>query len=122
VDPDRIHPVTKEKGSPRIFFVRKDEEYHQGCDYVIRETRSQRRVKIGTDLGRPMFSDDRDETIADHAYDALRYLVSSRPPVATVAGKKMHYNSFKAVRQRTLDFKRRGGFRMLARQARRQHA
>jgi hypothetical protein len=39
-------------------------------------------VKIGTDMGRPVFSDERDPNVSDHAYDCVRYLVASRPPIA----------------------------------------
>lgn len=81
VDPDRIHPFTHTRGAPRLFFVTKTDEYPQGCYHVLRETRSQRRVKIGTDLGRAIFSDERDPDIPDHAYDPLRYFIASRPPV-----------------------------------------
>lgn len=79
VDPDRVNPFTGEKGAPRVFFIKVTDAYPQGCYHVLRETRSQRRVKIGTDLGRPVFSDERDPTIADHAYDPFRYFVASRP-------------------------------------------
>jgi hypothetical protein len=81
VDDDRVHPFTHQHGAPRLFFVKRSDAYPQGCYHVLRETRSQRRVKIGTDLGKPIFSDERDETIPDHAYDPLRYFIASRPPV-----------------------------------------
>jgi hypothetical protein len=80
VDPERINPFTKSHGSPRLFFVQASESWPQGCHNVLRETRSQRRVKIGTDLGRPIFSDERDPDVVDHAYDALRYFLASRAP------------------------------------------
>jgi hypothetical protein len=79
VDPDRIHPITKQRGSPRLFFVKVNSGYPQGCFHVLRELRAQRRVKIGTDLGRPMFSDERDPSIPDHAVDPVRYFLASRP-------------------------------------------
>jgi hypothetical protein len=81
VDADRVHPFTHQHGAPRLFFIKRNDAYPQGCYHVLRETRSQRRVKIGTDLGKPIFSDERDDSIPDHAYDPLRYFIASRPPV-----------------------------------------
>jgi hypothetical protein len=53
--------------APRgLFFVRNNDTYPNGVLHILRETRAQRRVKVGTDLGRPIFSDERDPNIADH--------------------------------------------------------
>lgn len=74
----RIHPITKEMGMwPRLFFITRTKDYPQGCDHVIREIKSQKRVRIGTENGKPIFSDDRDDGVADHAYDWLRYLIAA---------------------------------------------
>ena len=81
VDPERIHPITRERGSPRLFFLKRSESYPQGCMHSLKQIRAQRRVKIGTDLGKPIFSDERDDTITDHAYDPTRYFIASRPAV-----------------------------------------
>jgi PBSX family phage terminase large subunit len=81
VDPEHLHPITREKGSPRLFFVRKSSEYPNGCDRTILELKSQKRVKIEEAGGRDVYSDDRDDTVPDHAYDALKYFVISRPAV-----------------------------------------
>lgn len=83
-DPEHIHPVTKAKGAARLFFVKRSDDWPNGIVHALRETRAQRRVKIGTDLGRPIFSDERDPDIPDHAYDCVRYEIASRPPVAPV--------------------------------------
>lgn len=83
-DEDRIHPVTRQRGSARLFFVSANDRYPQGVYHALRETRSQRRVKIGTDLGKPVFSDERDPDIVDHAYDPVRYFIASRPPAPPV--------------------------------------
>jgi hypothetical protein len=48
--------------------------------HALKQTRNQRRVKIGTDLGHPIFSDERDPDITDHGYDPVRYMIASRPP------------------------------------------
>lgn len=78
VDPERIHPITKQPGSPRLFFVKRSDQYPQGCFHAIRQLRSARRVKIGTDLGKAVFSDERDPTVPDHALDPTRYFLASR--------------------------------------------
>ena len=79
IDPRHTNPFTKELGSPHLFFIKKTATYSQGCDFIIRETRAQRREKIGTVDGEPRFSDDRDEEIPDHGYDIVRYFVAARP-------------------------------------------
>lgn len=111
VDPERIHPVTKQKGAPRLFFVKRSAEYPQGCDHVIRELRAQRRERLGTDLGRPTFSDERDMKIADHAYDAVRYFVASRPPVAQEMAKRWSQKSWYGRREQALKWKKLARYR-----------
>jgi hypothetical protein len=81
VDPEHTHPVTREKGAPRLYFVRKSGDYPNGCDRTILELKSQKRVKIEEAGGRDVYSDDRDDTVPDHAYDALKYFIISRPAV-----------------------------------------
>lgn len=100
VEPSRVHPITRTLGSPRLFFVRANPQYPQGCVHAIQQTRSQRRVKIGTDLGRPLFSDERDEGITDHAYDCVRYLIASRPPVFVEQGATATPGTFAFAQQR----------------------
>lgn len=97
VEADRVNPFTRTRGGPRLFFLKRSDAYPQGCYHVLRETRGQRRVKLGTDLGRPVFSDERDPDVVDHAYDTLRYMIASRPgvPPPAVEGNG---NSFSAVR------------------------
>jgi PBSX family phage terminase large subunit len=87
VDPEHVHPITREKGAPRLFFVRKGEGYSNGCDRVITELKAQKRVKIEEAGGRDVYSDDRDDTVPDHAYDALKYFVISRPAVMREAAQ-----------------------------------
>lgn len=76
MDPDHKHPLTGKLGAPRLYFIEKTSAYPNGCFELIRETRSARRIKIGTQDGRDIFSDDRDTAIVDHAYDNLRYRVA----------------------------------------------
>jgi len=81
VDPSHTHPVTRELGSPRLFFLRKTSAYPNGCERAMLELRSQKRIKVEEAGGRDVYSDERDDSVPDHAYDALKYFVVSRPPV-----------------------------------------
>jgi len=99
VDPTRIHPITKEKGSPRLFFLKASQDYPNGISHGLRELRAQTRKKIGSDNGKPLYSDDRDDKIPDHAYDNYRYMIASRPAVASVPGRVLDPNSFEAIRR-----------------------
>ena len=67
----RLHPITHEKGFwPRIFFVKKTQDYPNGCDHAIKQIQNQMREKVGVDVnGKAQFSDERSENIVDHAYD-----------------------------------------------------
>jgi hypothetical protein len=120
VDPLRIHPITHQPGSPRLFFVKRTDTYPHGCDEILRDTRSQRRVKIGTDLGRPVFCDERDPAVRDHGYDVLRYLIASRPPIAPLAlqSRKSSRSTFNAVFQRHLRYVNSSAFKSMGLRAR----
>jgi hypothetical protein len=85
VDPTRIHPIYRTRGAPRIFFLQRTPHYPQGCYHVLKELKAQRRKRIGMDMGKPIFSDERDPAVIDHAYDNIRYLVASRPGAPVVS-------------------------------------
>lgn len=69
IDPNRKNPFTGELGAPRLYFLTRTPEYELGCYQSVRQLRAQRRVRLGTDLGKPTFTDERDENVTDHAYD-----------------------------------------------------
>jgi len=79
IDNGHRHPVTGQFGAPHLYFIQANDEYPHGCDKVIAELKAAKRVQIGESNGKPIFSDERDPTIADHALDALRYYVVSHP-------------------------------------------
>jgi hypothetical protein len=106
IDPTHTHPITRAAGAPRLYFVRRSAAYPQGLYHVLRETRSQRRVKVGTELGKPIFSDDRDDTVADHGYDPVRYLIASRPSLLPSASGAPD-GSFAQIRRRLIAPRRR---------------
>lgn len=100
VDPDHIHPITKKRGAPHLFFLVASDNYPHGCRHSIREVRAQRLKQIGVVSGKQQFSDDRDPKIPDHAYDCVRYIVASRqaPPVSEL--KKPDPMSYKEVEKK----------------------
>ncbi len=102
----RIHPITKEMGMwPRLFFITRTAEYPQGCDHIIREIKAQKRVRIGTENGKPIFSDERDDSIADHAYDWLRYLIAAgiAKPKALVTNTRTQQTFAEVLAERKRD-------------------
>lgn len=122
VEVERIHPITKEKGFwPRIFFVKKSQDYPNGCDQVLRQLKSQRREKLGTDNGRPIFSDERDMKIPDHAYDCVRYFIASQPPVPHSIPKKYAANSFLGHRARAIAYRKKHSLANRAKAAKAQY-
>lgn len=107
LDPKHTNPFTREKGAPHLYFITKSAEYPLGCSQIVKQTRSQRRLRLGTELGKPIFSDERDDKIVDHAYDVVRYFIASRPPAAVTAAQAQNPMSFAQVRLRTLRFHKR---------------
>lgn len=89
IDPEHYHPITKEKGAPHIYFVQaNEEEWPHGCNHVISEIRNAKRKQVGENDGKPIYGEDRDESIPDHALDPVRYVVNSHPIAATVPVEK----------------------------------
>jgi hypothetical protein len=89
VDPYHHHPLTKELGAPHIYFVRFDpDEYPHGCNHAISEIRNAKRQQVGENDGKPIYGDERDESIPDHALDPVRYIVNSHPIAATIPVEK----------------------------------
>jgi hypothetical protein len=94
-----IHPISGAEDSPRIYFIKRSVEYPQGCYHAISELQSQRRKSLGYIDGKEIFCDDREDSVADHAYDCIRYLVAMhgsgrkeparKPPERTIAWYKM---------------------------------
>ena len=76
-DPSAINPITGKLGSPKIFFIKKSLSNPMGCYHVIRETKGQKKSLLDTINGRPIYSDDRDDSVTDHSYDCLRYYCAS---------------------------------------------
>jgi hypothetical protein len=71
------HPTTGDLNAPRLYFIKKTDDYPNGCYFSILQLQSQRRKLLGTDNGKPIYIDDRDENVTDHAYDPTRYFVAA---------------------------------------------
>jgi hypothetical protein len=56
-------------------------------------------VKIGRDLGKPVFSDERDPGIVDHGYDLVRYAIAARPSVPTAKSNQGGVGTFSGARR-----------------------
>lgn len=61
---------------PSLCFIKKSPEYPYGAYHAITELQSQRRKTLGYFDGKQIFCDDREESVADHAYDCVRYFVA----------------------------------------------
>jgi hypothetical protein len=70
------HPITSESPAPRIYFIKRSVEYPNGAYNAISELQSQRRKLLGYTDGKAIYCDEREESVADHAYDPLRYFVA----------------------------------------------
>lgn len=71
------HPLTGELNSPRIYFIKQSSTYPNGMFHTLREISSQKKEFLAEINGKKVYSDKRDESITDHAYDTFRYFVAS---------------------------------------------
>lgn len=72
VDPDRIHPLTERRGSPRLFIF-------NTCENLIREFPRYRWRRLRTAEQGARNLPEEPLGVDDHALDALRYFLMSRP-------------------------------------------
>jgi hypothetical protein len=84
-DPMHRHPITGELGAPHLYFVKKSPDWEHGAAHAIVEVRAAKRTQVGESDGKPVYGDDRDRLIPDHALDVVRYIVNSRPLAASTA-------------------------------------
>jgi len=81
IDPERIHPSTKKKGAPRIF-------YFDTCPQAADDTEGYKWKKIS-----PTSENDPEEKPRkkdDHVLDPIRYIVMSRPDIKQASAHKTH--------------------------------
>jgi hypothetical protein len=87
-DPNHRHPITEELGAPHLYFIKANDEWPQGCSHAMKEIRSAKRLSIPgmENDGKPVYGDERDPAIPDHALDCVRYVVNSRPlPASSIS-------------------------------------
>ena len=70
------HPLSGSSPAPGIYFVKRSEEWPNGCNKIITELPSQRRKLEGYIDGKAFYSDERQDGVADHSYDCVRYLIA----------------------------------------------
>lgn len=94
------HPISGRVGAPRMYFIEAAPEYPYGCNEVIKQTRDARREKLTEIDGKPIYTDDRVKSDADHAYDPARYYVAAhiKAPVGRIAPTSE--TSFNGARKR----------------------
>lgn len=71
-----VHPLSGIRSAPGIYFIRKRSEHNYGCYNAIEQLMAARREVLGSENGRVIYSDNRDEGVTDHAYDPIRYFVA----------------------------------------------
>ena len=104
---NRRHPITKEENAVGLYFIKRTANYQQGCYHAINEIQSQRRKLLGYVDGKAIYCDEREESIADHSYDCVRYFVAAHGNPLAIPSKEPPRFSFKfykmmAQRQRQL--------------------
>jgi hypothetical protein len=94
------HPLTGEEGAPAVYFIKRTSQYPQGCHHIISETNSQKKKLLAEINGKKIYSDDREDSIADHAYDTFRYFAAMHLSQRASAKPKARPNSFIAFQNR----------------------
>ena len=108
LNPSVKHPVTGAENSPRMYFIQRGENHPNGCYHVIRETQAQTRELLGHENGKPIYGDEREKTISDHAYDPLRYFCSIKAFHKESTSRVIREGSFFAVAQEIRKLKKVG--------------
>jgi hypothetical protein len=116
------HPITGQPGASRIYFIKRPADkpdYPLGVREAILQTKAQKRLQIDTINGKPIFSDERDDRVIDHAYDPVRYFCAMHPfwsksvRVTVPQGSFFHLrNKLKAMKSSGMDKKIFGDVRM----------
>lgn len=113
INPSLEHPITRKPGSPRIFFLRRNSKglYPAwGVNEAILQTKAQKRLQLDTINGKPIFSDERDEGVTDHAYDPVRYFIAMHPFWSKPNRINAPSGSFMDLRRKLKAMKKSGEF------------
>lgn len=95
-----VHPINGRIPAPGVYFMKQSKEYPNGCNHIIRETKSQKKELLDTINGQPIYSNERDKNVVDHAYDTFRYYISIHQMPGFELKTKPHYMAFKEVLKR----------------------
>lgn len=87
------HPITGASPAPGVFFVKRSAEYTNGCNRVITEVPAQRRKLEGYIDGKAYYSDERQDGVADHSYDCVRYLIALHGTAKSIAPRRPKPNT-----------------------------
>ena len=79
IDKAHRHPITGQLGAPHIYFLQQTPQHEHGILHAITEIRAAKRLQVGESDGKPVYGDERDPAVPDHALDCVRYVVNSRP-------------------------------------------
>ncbi len=104
------HPLTGETPAPRLYIVERTEQYPQGCYYLQKQIRAQKRERVGTVNGKEIFSDERDDSVEDHAYDPLRYYCATHAASPSPKHPKAPAGSFFDVRKQYIAMRKSGAY------------
>ncbi len=94
-NPVKSHPTVGEKGAPTLYFIKRTGEYKYGCFHAVKELGSQRRKLLGYFGGEALYDDTREESVADHAYDCIRYFIAMHGSQMRAPAPKVPKNSLK---------------------------
>jgi len=92
--PKFMHPITKITPAPGIYFIKSSIRWPYGCHQALIETGRQKKLLLGEVNGKKFYSEDRDETVPDHAYDPVRYYIASHGIGKAAVDKKPPRRSF----------------------------
>lgn len=101
-------PISNVSPAPRLYFIKRSNDYPNGCYYAINELQAQRRKLIGYADGKAQYCDDREEKISDHAYDPIRYFIAmhsmgKNAPQRPIKQNTIAYFKMMKKRQTTLE-------------------
>lgn len=104
------HPITQLEPAPRMYFIERNALWSQGLQHGISQIKSQKRKLLGTDGGKPIYDEERDAAVPDHAYDCIRYFSAMHPFSPKQVSVRAPAGSFSAVRKEYIKLKKSGHF------------
>lgn len=107
-DPALTNPITGQLGSPRLFFIKRTRAIPYGCHHAIIQLKAQKKHLLSSVNGKPIYSDDRDEDVTDHAYDPTRYYCASHLQHKEQIKRRPTPSSFYGIMNRMKALKKAG--------------